>query len=88
MEGEFEFMEMERRLENDFNSSNYRSTTGWDANSLYTDPGFYSAANGIYHITSNSPARDRGQDSSCATFDYDKEIRSNKCDIGMDEYTN
>ena len=73
---------------NDFNSSNYRSTTGWDTNSLYTDPGFYSAASGVYHITSKSPARDRGQNSSCSTFDYDKEIRSDKCDIGMDEYTN
>ena len=74
----------------DFTSS-YRSLTSWDKNSqcCKVDPGFYSLANGIYHLKADSPARDSGQNSTCSAIDFDQEPRlepGNACDVGMDEY--
>ncbi|MEZ4547545.1 MAG: right-handed parallel beta-helix repeat-containing protein [Thermodesulfobacteriota bacterium] len=72
-------------------SSSYKTATGWDKNSqcCKVDPGFYSLANGIYHLKADSPARDRGQNSTCSAIDFDQEPRleaGNACDVGMDEY--
>jgi parallel beta-helix repeat protein len=68
--------------------NNYQNVTGWDSNSIMgEDPGFFDLSGGDYHITSGSPARDSGNNQSCALGDLDNELRDDQvCDIGADEY--
>jgi hypothetical protein len=51
------------------------------------DPGFVDAANGDYHLTAGSRARDAGIDVS-VTADFENDARpfGNRTDIGADEY--
>ncbi|GIW47414.1 MAG: hypothetical protein KatS3mg078_1291 [Deltaproteobacteria bacterium] len=81
-------MDMERhiRLKLTFNSE-YKQTTGWDKNGppIPSDPLFVDFG---YHIGTNSPARNAGDNSECALTDIDGNTRPLEytCDIGADEF--
>ena len=68
--------------------NNYQNVTGWDGNSIMgEDPALFDLNGGDYHITSGSPARDSGNNQSCALGDLDNELRDDQvCDIGADEH--
>lgn len=68
----------------------WKSVSGKDANSFVNvNPLFISSTN--FHIQSISPAKNSGDNSTCASDDFDEEdIRphssQNTCDIGYDEF--
>lgn len=73
---------------NDF--QNYQNVSGWDDNGITnTNPGFFDLGGGDYHITSNSQAKNSGNNNHCALGDIDNEPRyastEDVCDIGADE---
>lgn len=65
----------------DFNT--WKSNLSIDAQSLETDP----ALDANMHLTSNSPALDKGLNSTVIN-DYDAKPRNGSPDIGADEYNN
>jgi PKD repeat protein len=73
-------------VKTDFNSQ-YKQTTGWDKNGppIPSDPMFVDFG---YHIGTNSPARNEGDNSECALTDIDGDTRPQEytCDIGADEF--
>ncbi|GIW47412.1 MAG: hypothetical protein KatS3mg078_1289 [Deltaproteobacteria bacterium] len=76
----------ENSLNKDF-ASTYKSITSWDNNGppIPSDPLFVDFG---YHIGTNSPARNAGDNSECALTDIDGNTRPLEytCDIGADEF--
>ncbi|MER3445457.1 MAG: hypothetical protein C4291_00865, partial [Candidatus Dadabacteria bacterium] len=73
--------------QSDFNAQ-YKSLTGWDTNGILANPLFVNLYGGDYHIQSGSPARNRGNNNQCSTFDLDNQPRPQEgiCDIGAYEF--
>jgi hypothetical protein len=67
----------------------WQATTATDANSIFADPTFLSAATNL-HIPATSPARDAGTTIGSITVDFDGDTRPQLAayDIGADEVLN
>jgi len=84
---EYEWWVWEGNWRSDF--QNYENVSGWDDNGITNaNPGFFDLG-GDYHITSNSQAKNSGNNKNCALGDIDDEKRKasaeDVCDIGADE---
>ncbi len=69
---------------------NYQNATGQDAESIFDNPAFTDAAQGDFHLETNSPAIDRGDsayqpDSTEKDMDGDSRRVGSRVDIGADE---
>ncbi len=72
----------------DLDFATWKATTGFDANSLNTDPLFVNPTSTIpnLHLTMGSPAEGAGLEIPSVTYDFDGDIRANMTpvDIGAD----
>lgn len=72
---------------NDFKEQ-YRNVTGYDTHGIFGDALFKNVIGKDYHLTSTSPARNKGTNTQCPATDYVGTTRSQEsiCDIGAYEY--